>query len=177
MLNIAEYRRIAIVGNNGSGKSFLSEKLSALTGLPLVHLDLEYWRPGWEKPGEEEWIIKQHEFTAKKSWIIEGNYSGTMDLRFKTADLIVFLDFSRFVCLAGVFGRHGKKRPDMPRYLDERLNGEFFRFLKMLWTFKKSRRKKIIALHEKYPEKTFVVIRNRREMKMLLNHGGTRNIL
>jgi len=56
VLNIFGYNRIIIVGNNGSGKSFLSKELSFITGLPPVHLDVEFWRPNWEKPPKEEWI-------------------------------------------------------------------------------------------------------------------------
>jgi adenylate kinase family enzyme len=56
VLNIFGYNRIIIVGNNGSGKSFLSKELSVITGLPSVHLDVEFWRPNWEKPPKEEWI-------------------------------------------------------------------------------------------------------------------------
>jgi adenylate kinase family enzyme len=61
LLNIFGYNRIIIVGNNGSGKSFLSKELAVITGLPLIHLDLEFWRPNWEKPPKEEWIKKQME--------------------------------------------------------------------------------------------------------------------
>ena len=53
VLNIFEYNRMIIVGNNGSGKSFLSKELSVITGLPLVHLDVEFWRPNWEKPPKD----------------------------------------------------------------------------------------------------------------------------
>lgn len=109
-MNIFGYNRIIIVGNNGSGKSYLSEELSVITGLPLVHLDVEFWRPNWEKPSKEEWIKKQTELISKEEWIIDGNHTGTMELRFEAADIIIFLDINRFVCLAGVFKRHGKKR-------------------------------------------------------------------
>jgi adenylate kinase family enzyme len=42
VLNIFEYNRIIIVGNNGSGKSFISKELAIITGLPVVHLDAEF---------------------------------------------------------------------------------------------------------------------------------------
>ncbi len=38
-----------------AGKAIYRKKLSAITGLPLVHLDLEYWHPNWEKPSQDEW--------------------------------------------------------------------------------------------------------------------------
>ncbi|MCL2545878.1 MAG: hypothetical protein FWE06_01620 [Oscillospiraceae bacterium] len=47
-MNIQDYKKIAIVGSPGSGKSWLSKKIAALTGYPLHHLDVEFWKPGWE---------------------------------------------------------------------------------------------------------------------------------
>lgn len=48
-------RRVAIIGCAGSGKSTLARRLAAKTGLPAVHLDQHYWRPGWVEPPREEW--------------------------------------------------------------------------------------------------------------------------
>lgn len=158
-----------IVGNNGSGKSFLSEELSVITGLPLVHLDVEFWRPNWEKPSKEEWLKKQTKLISKEKWIIDGNHTDTMELRFETADIIIFLDINRFVCLAGVLKRLGKKRSDFPQYLEEKLDGGFFRLCKGLWRFSKTRKRTIIGLHKKYPDKTFFVIKGRRKMNKLLS--------
>ncbi len=66
VLNIFGYNCIIIVGNNGSGKSFLSKELAVITDLPLVHLDVEFWRPNWEKPPKEEWIKKQTGLISKE---------------------------------------------------------------------------------------------------------------
>ncbi len=168
-MNLFGYNRIIIVGNNGSGKSYLSKELTAITGLPLVHLDMEFWRPNWEKPPAEEWIKRQTELTSKEKWIIDGNHTGTMELRFKSADLIIFLDINRFMCLTGVFKRCGKKRSDMPGYLKERWDMEFLRFFKGIWNFSKTRKLIIMNLHKKYPGKPFFVIESRRKMNRLLN--------
>lgn len=167
-LNIFEYNRIIIVGNNGSGKSFLAKELSAITGLPLVHLDVEFWRPDWEKTPKEQWIKRQAELISKEKWIIEGNHTDTMELRFEAADMIIFLDINRIVCLAGVFKRLGKKRTDWPQYLEEKLDKAFFRFCMGLWIFNNTRKRTIMGLHNKNPGKPFFVIRGRRKMKELL---------
>lgn len=168
ILDIFVYNRIIVVGNNGSGKSFLSRELSAITGLPLVHLDVEFWRPNWEKPPKEDWIKKQTELVSKQKWIIDGNYNDTMELRFTAAELVIFLDINRYVCLAGVFTRRGKKRSDIPRYLDEKLDMGFIQLCKGLWSFSKTRKRTIMSLHRKYPDKPFLVIDSRRKMKKLL---------
>ena len=40
-------RRVLVDGMMGSGKSTFARALSAKTGLPLIHLDSHYWKPGW----------------------------------------------------------------------------------------------------------------------------------
>jgi adenylate kinase family enzyme len=167
-LSISGYDRIIVVGNNGSGKSFLSGELSAITGLPLVHLDVEFWSPNWEMPSKEEWLDKQAELVSKDQWIIDGTHQATMELRFKAADLVIFLDLNRLVCLVSVLRRNGKKRTDMPQYLEEKLDRQFLQFCRRLWDFPIMGKRTILGLHEKYPDKPFLVIESRRQMKELL---------
>ncbi|HMK99303.1 MAG TPA: hypothetical protein VK428_03865, partial [Acidimicrobiales bacterium] len=52
-------RRVIVTGLAGSGKSTFSLSLGAMTGLPVIHLDLHFWKPGWVAPSEEEWRNKQ----------------------------------------------------------------------------------------------------------------------
>lgn len=162
------YNRIIIVGNNGSGKSFLSKELSVITGLPLIHLDIEFWKPNWEKTPNNEWVKTQMEFVAKEKWIIDGNHCSTMELRFKMADMIIFLDFNRFVCLFSILKRNGTKRSDMPQYLEEKLDPEFIQFCKRMWNFSKTGKITIMELHKKYPDKPFIVIKSRSKLKKML---------
>ncbi|SHH69749.1 Adenylate kinase [Clostridium collagenovorans DSM 3089] len=167
-MNIFEYNRIIIIGNNGSGKSFLAREIGAITGLPVTHLDAQFWGPNWEKPTKEQWITKQSEFISKEKWIIDGNHTETMELRVKNAELIIFLDINRLVCLFSVLKRYGTKRADMPQNLEERFDLEFFKFLKGLWTFNKTRKEVINDLHKRYSHKPFLVLRSRREINNLL---------
>lgn len=68
------YKKIVVIGNNGSGKSYLSNALAELSGLPLVHLDLLYWRPNWVAPTKEEWVAMQRNLSLKKN----GLWTGTI---------------------------------------------------------------------------------------------------
>jgi len=169
-LNILEYSRIMIVGNNGSGKSFLAKELSTITGLPLIHLDAEFWYPNWETPSESEWLEKNEEFISKEKWIIDGmcSHGGTIELRFRAADLIIFLDINRFVCLAGVTKRNGQKRSDTTMYQYEKFDMRFIQFCKGIWSFPKTRKYTIMELHKKYYSKPFLIINTRKEVKKFL---------
>jgi adenylate kinase family enzyme len=85
-------RRVIVTGLAGSGKSTFSLALAAKTGLPVIHLDLHFWKPGWVAPSETEWREKQCGVLAGNAWIADGNYHETLDLRLERADTVVFLD-------------------------------------------------------------------------------------
>jgi len=40
-----------ILGSSGSGKSTLAKQMSGVLGLPAIHLDGLYWKPGWQAFG------------------------------------------------------------------------------------------------------------------------------
>ncbi len=157
-------KRIIIAGSAGSGKSWLAKRLAQATGYPLVHLDREFWQPGWIHPPREAWIARQRELMAGDRWIIDGDYRSTLELRFEAADTVVFLDIPRVVCLIGAIRRHGKKRSDLPEYLEEKFDKEFLDFLKLIWIYPRNDRPRILALHDKYPDKPFVVLKSRGEV-------------
>jgi adenylate kinase family enzyme len=46
--------RVAVVGPGGAGKSTFARALGARTGLPVVHLDQSYWKPGWTETPKDE---------------------------------------------------------------------------------------------------------------------------
>ena len=102
--------RVIVTGMPGSGKSTFSRDLSARTGLPLIHLDLHYWKPGWVRPSDDEWRVKQRSLLAGDGWIADGNYHETLDLRLERADTVVVLDTPWWVCAARAFLR-GVRRP------------------------------------------------------------------
>ena len=123
-----------VIGCGGSGKSTLSNQLHQITGLELIHLDQIFWTPGWVEMSKEEWIEKNKKILAEKdSWIIDGNYGSTMDMRLEKADTIVFMDTSTVVRLFRAIYRgikyFGKTRPDMPTDCPERTSLEFLHYI------------------------------------------------
>lgn len=106
--------RILVDGIAGSGKSTFSRALSARTGLPLIYLDLHYWKPGWVNPSESEWREKQRSLLAGDAWIADGNYLETLDLRLEQADTVMLLDTPWWLCAGRAFVRGFRKPGELP---------------------------------------------------------------
>tara|TARA_R110001583_G_scaffold40778_5_gene130116 strand:- start:9195 stop:9698 length:504 start_codon:yes stop_codon:yes gene_type:complete len=124
-------KKIAIIGSSGSGKSTFSLQLSEKLNLPVIHLDKHFWKPGWEKTENTQWREFQKNICLGDSWIIEGNYKNTLDIRLNACDTIIFLDVNRFTCLYRVMKRSffSKNRPDMAEGCPERFNVELIKFV------------------------------------------------
>ena len=135
-----------MIGSGGSGKSTLAARIGARTGLPVIHLDQLYWKSGWVATPAEEWTRKVQELVAEASWVMDGNYGGTLDQRLAACDMVVFLDVPRLRCLWRVlrrWARHrGRSRPDMAAGCAERLDMEFVRWI---WTYPQRRRPGVLA--------------------------------
>jgi adenylate kinase family enzyme len=98
-------RRVLVLGMAGSGKSTFSRALSAKTGRPLIQLDVNYWKPGWVEPTEEEWREKQRSLLAGDAWIADGNYYETADVPLERADTVVLLDTPWWISASRAFVR------------------------------------------------------------------------
>jgi adenylate kinase family enzyme len=105
---------VVVTGLAGSGKSTLSTALAAKTALPLIHLDLHYWKPGWTDPTDAEWRERQREVLAGDAWIADGNYHKTLDLRLELADSVVVLDLPWWQCSARALRRGFEMPGELP---------------------------------------------------------------
>ena len=93
-------QRITICGNSGSGKSTFSEQFATVSGLPVFHIDLIQFKPGWQKTSEAEFEKVHGAWLAKPNWIIEGVGDWPfLKQRFEAADTIIYLDFPVEYCL------------------------------------------------------------------------------
>jgi adenylate kinase family enzyme len=170
MIESVAMRRIMIVGPAGSGKSTLARDLGTVLDRPVIHLDAHFWLPGWVEPPLDVWRERVLELVLGETWIIDGNYSNTFDLRFAVADTIVFLDFPRHICLSRVIARSlrsfGRVRPDMAPGCRERLDGAFLRWV---WTYPSQRRPAMVRrLEEAEGHMQVIWLRNASDIRAFL---------
>ena len=140
-------RRVLVIGSGGAGKSSFAERLGVRTGLPVTHLDALYWQPGWVPLPAAEWVATVAELVTRERWILDGNFGGTLERRLAACDTVVFLDLSRWVCLARVLRRwwryRGRARPDMPSWCPEHLSAVY---LHWIWSYPAVQRPRVLAL-------------------------------
>ena len=128
-------KRVVILGPSGGGKSVLARRLAAKTGLPVVHLDVLFWLPGWELAPREDAQRKLDALVAEDRWIAEGDFlgRGSADPRFGRADTVVFLDVPRRRCLYRVLRRRivdrGRSRSDLPAGCREGIDLDLIRWI------------------------------------------------
>ncbi len=171
--------RIVIIGCIGAGKSVFSERLSRITGLKLFTLDRLFWDADGKGKDRFQWREIQDEITSGASWIIEGNYGATIDLRLQRADTVIFMDYSPLRCLCGLLRRiltarlHPARRTGIVRGCNERVD---LKLLKYAWTFNSKHRKGIIKGAAAYPNVRLITLRRRKEAEAFLQGMKSREM-
>ena len=159
-------KRVIIIGCPGSGKSTFARKLQSVTGLPLHHLDLIYWKSDRSIVPREEFLEKLHQIMTQEQWIIDGNYASTMEMRMQACDTVVFLDYPPELCLAGAQERKGKARPDLPWVESNDLDDS--EFMEYIQKFHELNRPAILNLLEKYSDKEIIIFHSREDAEIFL---------
>jgi adenylate kinase family enzyme len=98
-------RRILLYGVTGSGKTRAAARISAATGLPWTAADDLAWEPGWVQVDEEEQRRRFAEVSAGDSWVLDSAYGAWSDLVLGQADLVVALDYPRWLSLQRLLRR------------------------------------------------------------------------
>ena len=129
----AAVRRVLIIGNSGGGKSTLARRLGEKLGLPVIHLDVLFWKPGWVESDDDEFHARIAAFQREDAWISDGNFGGSWDLRMPLADTIIWIDQPAWLCLVRAISRvveyRDGVRPDMAEGCRESVDFKFYHFI------------------------------------------------
>lgn len=95
-------KRVVVFGNSGSGKSTYAKEEASLLNCPHLDLDTVAWLQGVSPPTRKpisDSARAINEFRAlSDSWVIEGCYSGLLELAMTECTEIVFLNPGVEVC-------------------------------------------------------------------------------
>lgn len=157
------HKRIIILGGSGSGKSTLASRISVFTGYELFHLDNLFLKNSWHKKDKDQMLKISEVFLSKDSAIVEGNYTDTLDIRIKWADLIIFIDTTTFIQIYRVLCRYIKiilnleKRYGKPEESKEALKWNF-----LLWVYdwNSQSKPKINEMLKNHADKKVVYVKN-----------------
>ncbi len=156
-----EYKRIAIVGCCGSGKSTLAKSLGEKHNIPVHHLDQIFWLPDWQQRPVEDFQKRHNEIIKDESWIIDGNSSSTMMQRFERADILIVLNYPKYLTywrlVKRIFKHFGKTRNDMADGCHERID---FPFCWYVLRFHKTTYRKIFKIFDQIENRPEVIILN-----------------
>lgn len=170
--------KIMVIGvSSGAGKSTFARSLGEKLQIPVHHLDTLYWMPSWVETPPEEFIAHQEKIVREPKWIIEGNYTGTFNIRLNEADTIIYLELPLLTCLYRVVKRriqyHGKTRPDMTVGCPEKIDWDFIKFI--LTTYSKRRRMMAERFEVLRKEKDVIVLKSTKEIKSFLEVNNGKN--
>lgn len=168
--SMTAFKRIMIFGIPGSGKSTFSLYLSDLLNLPVEHLDKSFFVENWIERDYEDFLRIQENFVNKDSWIIDGNATRSLEIRFKRADVALYFRFNRLLCLWRLFKRRINKNSrifDRAEGCSEQIRWKLIRYL---WGFNKRVEKSILHLKEKYPHVQFYELRNNQDLEKFMKN-------
>ncbi len=159
-------KKVIVIGCPGSGKTTFAERLRDKTGLPLYYLDAIWHKPDRTHISREEYDARLAGILAEDAWIIDGNYSRTVEGRIAVSDTVFLFDLPTEVCLQGAVDRLGKERYDVP-WIDTELSSAF---KKEIEDFPSKNLPAIYELVDKYKDgKTVVIFKSREQADAFLS--------
>ena len=175
--------RINVLGTSGSGKTSVARRIAKKLNIPYVELDELFWKPNWTESTDEEFFPKLEEALSADAWVLDGNYTRTIPIKWKRCQMVMYLDLPFHIVFYRVLRRTFKYI-----FQDQVLwagNKETFwrAFFTadsiILWTLKTfSRNRKdflIISQSSEYSHINFVRLCSRREVENFIKNLNNLN--
>ena len=158
--------KVIVIGCPGAGKSTFARKLRDKTKLPLFYLDRIWHKPDRTTVTREEFDARLDAVLSEPRYIIDGNYSRTLEKRVRACDTVFFFDLPTEDCLSGAQARVGTVHEDLP-WIETEFDPEFRDWI---LDFKREKQLEIERLLSLYGEgKRVVVFHSRAEADAYLD--------
>lgn len=114
--------KVIVIGNSGSGKTWLAGQLNLALDASVVHLDDLFWEPGGfdKKRTLKSIALLIEESKDSRSWIVEGVFGELASYYFDTAELFVWLDISWSTCRERLIQRGSESKGQLNRVQSEK---------------------------------------------------------
>jgi adenylate kinase family enzyme len=128
--------------------------------IPLFHLDKHFFEANWIQRNYQDFLNQQQDFVNHPYWIIDGNSSKSLELRYSRADVCLYFNFPRYLCYYRTVKRLFHKLPA----IDDRAPGcqETVRWslLEYMWGYEERMRPILNQLKTNYPNVKLIELRS-----------------
>lgn len=142
----AAAQRVLFYGVTGSGKSSAAHAYAVAAGLPEYSADDDLgWLPQWQNRSIEDQRRIAARIAAEDRWVLDSAYATWRDIILVRAELIVFLDYPRWLSLSLLIRRTVRRCVQNPPVCNgntESFRRVFTRDSIILWHFKSFNRKR-----------------------------------
>jgi adenylate kinase family enzyme len=173
-------KRINVVGTSGVGKSSFSQKLAEKLNYKYIEMDQIFWEPNWTQPSDETFFARMQMALMSENWVLDGNYTRTLQIKWEKVDVVIWLDYSFVRTLSQAILRAIKRsltKEELWEGTDNResFSKSFFTKESIIWwmitTHKQNRLKyESYLVNPKFSHIRFVRLRNHAEAKAFLKN-------
>jgi len=162
--------KIIIIGNSGSGKTWLGNRLSSILGIPHILLDNIFWEPGGYniKRSESDVEVGIKSIQNAECWVSEGVFGHLVEPLIAFADTLIYINLPWGECRNNLI----KRGSESSRQLEPKRAEENFQSL-LKWASEYEVRDSKASkgfhnlLFEKFSRQKYMLI-NREEMDQLI---------
>ena len=97
--NCQNISRINVVGTSASGKSTLAKAIAAKLGCAYVEMDALWFKEDWQNVSDDEFNARVAEATKGDAWVLDGNYTRTVSIKWQRVQMVVWVDMPFYTTL------------------------------------------------------------------------------
>lgn len=158
------FKRIMMFGRPGSGKSTFAKELHNKAGIELYHLDRYFYTKNWIERSTHEFFQIQQNLVNQDCWIIDGNNVSSLGIRYACADVVLYFNYPKWLCLYRIFKRRFFKNPQIKDRAEGCSEIIKWKLITYMWTFEKRVHEQLKYLQQQYPHAHFIEIRNNKDL-------------